>query len=125
MVRGRNAARLRAVVDRLESGAGTRKLPASIAALEFRVPTKFAERRTWELMRSELPRIVYANPALKVDVVPLGGAEKMSESADANSAAGASVSVVYHNMPRRTIVLGEKSAGDIAKELMTVAQFHS
>ncbi|PKI82953.1 hypothetical protein MVES_003221 [Malassezia vespertilionis] len=102
MVRGRNAARLRAVVDRLESGAGTRKLPASIAALEFRVPTKFAERRT-----CELPRIVYANPALKVDVVPLGGAEKMSESADANSAAGASVT------------------GDIAKELMTVAQFHS
>ncbi|SHO77509.1 Uncharacterized protein MSYG_1849 [Malassezia sympodialis ATCC 42132] len=99
---------LAGVVARLTTGAGAHRLPANITGLTIRAPTKFSTKRDWTLLREELPRLVYANPALSVDVEP-------SEHA--------SLQVHYANMPARTIVWGDKSATDIVHELLTMARF--
>ncbi|WFD19249.1 hypothetical protein MCAP1_001472 [Malassezia caprae] len=99
---------LASVVARLETGVGAQRLPASITGLTIRAPTKFNNKRDWTLLRQALPRLVYANPALAVDVEP-------SEQA--------SLQVHYTDMPARTIVWGDKSAADIVQELLTMARF--
>lgn len=71
-------------------------------------------------MRRELPRLVYANPALQVDVEhpndepPSMQVQFCMYTRDLTHLA---------NMPARTIVFGEKNASDIVRELMTMAQF--
>lgn len=86
MARGarKSAAAVRELVSSLQAAAPSRKLPPTLTTLHFVVPRKFHDVRTWcvarrpariltgrELMRRELPRIVYANPELQVRVDPL------------------------------------------------------
>ncbi|WFD30014.1 hypothetical protein MSPP1_001027 [Malassezia sp. CBS 17886] len=111
---GKAAARLRTLVSGLQTGASTRALPPSLTALTLRVPRTFHERRVWSLMREELPRIVYANPALRVHVEAVGEEE---------NSGGAVVEVQFQDMPVRTIVLGDKPASEVVRELMTMAKF--
>ncbi|KOS15085.1 hypothetical protein Malapachy_0695 [Malassezia pachydermatis] len=104
-----SARELATVLEFLQTGAASRRLPG-VKSLQFRVPKKFSDRRDWTLMRRELPRLVYANPALQVDV------EHPNDEPP-------SMQVQFSNMPARTIVFGEKNASDIVRELMTMAQF--
>lgn len=68
----------------------------------------YSDRRT--LLRQELPRLVYANPALRVDMEPTEQPPSLQVHYTAP-------------MPTRTIVWGDKSATDIVQELLTMARF--
>ncbi|WFD27081.1 hypothetical protein MNAN1_002077 [Malassezia nana] len=61
---------LASVVARLETGVGAQRLPPSITGLTIRAPSRFNEKRQWALLRQELPRLVYANPTLTIDMEP-------------------------------------------------------
>lgn len=113
----RRAASLQSVIAALETGAGARKLPKAIEGLQLRVPRKFENKRDWyvpspntrSFLRQELPRLVYHNPDLQVNV----------EHPDNTPP---SMIVHFANMPERTIVFGDKSSADITRELLTMAQ---
>ena len=113
----RRAASLQSVIAALETGAGARKLPKAIESLQLRVPRKFENKRDWyvgstyarSFLRKELPRLVYHNPDLQVNV----------EHPDT---APPSMIVHFTNMPERTIIFGDKSSADITSELLAMAQ---
>ncbi|WFD22858.1 hypothetical protein MEQU1_001535 [Malassezia equina] len=98
------------VVAHLETGAGAHRLPPNITGLTIHAPTKFNDKRNWTLLRQELPRLVYANPALRVDMEPTEQPPSLQVHYTAP-------------MPTRTIVWGDKSATDIIQELLTMARF--
>ena len=113
----RRAASLQSVIAALETGAGARKLPKAIESLQLRVPRKFENKRDWyvgftyarSFLRKELPRLVYHNPDLQVNVEHPDNAPP-------------SMIVHFTNMPERTIIFGDKSSGDITSELLAMAQ---
>lgn len=105
------------MIAALETGAGARKLPKAIASLQLRVPRKFENKRDWyvvstyarSFLRQELPRLVYHNPDLQVNVEHPDNAPP-------------SMIVHFTNMPERTIIFGDKSSADITSELLAMAQ---
>ena len=105
------------MIAALETGAGARKLPKAIESLQLRVPRKFENKRDWyvgstyarSFLRKELPRLVYHNPDLQVNVEHPDNAPP-------------SLIVHFSNMPERTIIFGDKSSADITRELLAMAQ---
>ncbi|WFC97183.1 hypothetical protein MBRA1_003849 [Malassezia brasiliensis] len=111
MARGaRHAATVRAAIAALQADAPAHHMPA-LTQLVFHVPHKLDNPRLWDLMRRQLPKVVYANPQVDVQVAPTQPNEATS------------VRVHFANMPERTIVLGDKPASEILRELRTMGRF--
>ena len=71
-------------------------------------------------MRRQLPKVVYANPQVDVQVAPT----QPSEATSLRVHFGTSRPPTHAaNMPERTIVLGDKPASEILRELRTMGRF--
>ena len=128
MARGaRHAAAVRAAIAALQADAPAHHMPA-LTQLVFHVPHKLDNPRLWYAASFPLTQGPHAPPTAQGGVrQPAGGRAGRPDAAQRGDKRACALWYAVHthaaNMPERTIVLGDKPASEILRELRTMGRF--